>query len=80
MVDLYLGVIGTIFSVLTLGRSLLVVDGVLDFHGYGSMVYRFLSCFRQLTSPSGHEGFEEGALAQASRRSGTESPRKFRWV
>lgn len=75
------GDIGITFFVLALARTLLVMDGVLDFHGYGSMVYRISSCLRRITSSSRREEVEVvGAAAIAPRSSGNESPRRFRWV
>lgn len=74
----YFGDIGITLLVLALGRTLLVLDGVLDFHGYGSSVHRILSYCRGITSPSVQEQFEGGADAQASRPSGSKSPREFR--
>lgn len=78
--NMCLGVIGAILCVLALGRTMLVLDGVLDFHGNGSSVHRFLSCFRGTATASGHEQLEGEPVARRSRRSGSESPRKFRWV
>lgn len=68
-----------VFLALALSRTVLVLDGVLAFHGYGSVVSRMSFCCRDISSPVG-EGLEElgGAAAQASHSSGSESPRNFR--
>lgn len=76
-----IGDVGIIFCVLALSRTLLVFDGVLDFHGYGSIVYRISSCLRGIASSSEQQDPEiAGAVARAPHPSGSEGPRKFWWV
>lgn len=77
----FIGEIAIISLVLALGRTLLVLDGVVDFHGYGSIVYRISFCFRRITSFSGHEELEAGASTQVSHHgSSGESSREYRWI
>lgn len=75
-------VIPMVMLALSLFRTILVVDGVLDFHGYRSLVYRISSywCSGQ-PSPSGDDlpGLS-GAALRTSRMHGNDNPGKFRYV
>lgn len=74
------GKVSITLLVLALGRTLLVLDSMLDFHGYGSSVHRILSYCREIASPSGHEELEVGPAVGAYHPSGRESLRKSRSV
>lgn len=73
--------VSIVFLVLALSRTVLVLDGVLEFHGFGGMVYRISSCLRWMRS-SPHENLESlgDAAARESHSNGTDSRRTSRWV
>lgn len=71
-----------VFLVLALGRTVLVLDGVLGFHGCGSLASRTSSYCKRVWFSVGDEdlGAVGGAFARAPHPSGGDRPREHRWV
>lgn len=73
--------VSILFLVLALSRTVLVLDGVLEFHGVGRIVYRISSWFRGIRS-SALENLEtlDDPAAREAHSNGTDSRRASRWV